>query len=276
LPVRSGRLVAAIVALLAIVIVTSFQAPRDVEARKPRIDRFLHALSQIESGGNYRARNRTSGAYGKYQIMPSNWPAWARRYLGDSGAPQSPRNQERVARSRILELFHGLGSWRRVAYWWLTGSSRTSGWSKFATHYVNNVMAVYKRTAIKAGSGTVRRYSENSSRITYGGRWTRAEHASYRGDTVRQAKRKNQVATFRFTGRQVAWNGPKGPTRGEARVYVDGRYVKTVDLYARRFDPRDRIFTKSFGRSGAHRLTIKVMGTPGHPVVAIDEFLVWD
>ena len=276
MPARSGRLVAAIVALLAIVLISSFQAPRDVEARKPRIDRFLYALSQIESGGNYHARNRTSGAYGKYQIMPSNWPSWARRYIGNADAPPSPRNQEIVARAKVVELYHDLGSWRRVAYWWLTGSARTSGWSRFATHYVNNVMAVYKRTAIKASSGKARHYSESSRRITYGGRWVRAEHGSYRGDAVRQAKRKGQVAIFRFTGSQVAWNGPKGPTRGKARVYVDGQYIRTVDLYARRFDPRDRIFTKSFGRSGVHMLTIKVMGTPGRPVVAIDEFLVWD
>jgi hypothetical protein len=26
--------------------------------------------------------------------MPSNWPAWARQYLGNEHAPQTPANQE--------------------------------------------------------------------------------------------------------------------------------------------------------------------------------------
>ena len=50
-----------------------------------------------ESGGDYAARNRLSGAYGKYQIMPSSWRAWADRYLGDPNAIPTPANQELVA-----------------------------------------------------------------------------------------------------------------------------------------------------------------------------------
>jgi hypothetical protein len=278
LPVRSGRAVAAIVALLAAVLVASFQAPVDTEAHAKGIDRFLFALGQVESGGNYRARNPTSGAYGKYQIMPANWGPWARRYVGNANARQTPRNQETVARGKVHALHHWLGSWRRVAYWWLTGSSKTSGWSAYATRYVRNVMAIYKGTRLveSKDSSNIHRFSENSKAIDYRGSWKRAEHPGYRGDTARQAKRKGQTATFRFTGSQVAWNGPKGPTRGKAKVYLDGQYVKTVDLYARHFDARNRLFTKSFADSGSHTLTIKVVGTRGRPVVSIDEFVVWD
>jgi len=59
-------------------------------------------------------------------------------------------------------------------------------------------------------------------------------------------------------------------------VYLDGQYVKTVDLYSRKFDARNRIYTKTFADAGAHTLTIKVMGTRGRPVVSIDEFVVWE
>ena len=61
----------------------------------------MYAMGQVESGGNYTARNPTSGAYGKYQIMPSNWPAWARRYLGNPSARQTPANQEIVAAGKM-------------------------------------------------------------------------------------------------------------------------------------------------------------------------------
>ena len=274
--VRRGRGRAALLALLVAILVASLQAPFGTSAHAPGIDRFLYALGQVESGGNYYARNPTSGAYGKYQIMPSNWPSWAEKYLGNADAPQSPRNQEIVARGKVHDLHHWLGKWRRVAYWWLTGSSKTSGWSDYASRYVEKVITIYKGTTIVRSTSDVRRYSENSKAISYKGTWIRAEHDAYRGDAVRQAKRKGQAATFRFTGSQVAWNGPKGPTRGKARVYIDGELVKTVDLYASRFSARNRIFTKSFAASGAHTLKIVVLGTSGRPVVAIDEFLVWD
>ena len=277
MPHRSRRRVAGIVALVAALLVTSFQAPARTNAHAPDIDRFLYALSQVESGGKYTARNKTSGAYGRYQIMPMNWKPWAKKYVGTSRVKQTPRKQEYVARGKVHGLYHWLGSWRRVAYWWLTGKSNTSGWSTFSKRYVKNVMAIYKRTKIDKLSSThgVRRYSERSSLVAYAGSWSRARHRSYRGDAVRQSKREGATATFRFTGRQVAWNAPKGPTRGKARLYIDGLYVKTVDLYARRFDPTNRIYTKAFAQSGAHALTIMVVGTRGRPVVAIDEFLVW-
>ena len=278
MPVRTSRAAAAIVALLAIVLVSSYRAPAGAEAHAKGIDRFLYALGQVESGGNYKARNPSSGAYGKYQIMPFNWGPWARKYVGNSKARQTPRNQEIVARGKVHDLHHWLGSWRRVAYWWLTGKTKTSGWSAYASRYVRNVMAIYKGTRIKTIKSTanIHRYSENSKAIHYGSKWKRAEHSGYRGDAVRQATRRGQTATFRFKGSQVAWNGPKGPTRGKAKVYLDGQYVKTVDLYASHFKARNRIFTKSFADSGSHTLTIKVNGTKGRPVVAIDEFVVWD
>src|SRR4249920_908201 len=34
--------------------------------------KFMSAISKQESGGNYNALNKMSGAMGKYQIMPSN------------------------------------------------------------------------------------------------------------------------------------------------------------------------------------------------------------
>ena len=105
----------------------------------------MGGLAQQESGGRYTARNPSSGAYGKYQIMPFNWPSWARRYLRHSTAPQTPRNQERVAAGRLTDLYRAYGAWERAAYWWLTGKKGPrSTWSRYATRYVDNVMAGYR------------------------------------------------------------------------------------------------------------------------------------
>jgi hypothetical protein len=79
------------------------------------IDAFMEAIAQVESGGYYYARNPTSGAYGKYQIMPRNWRNWSGRVLGDQKARATPENQEIVAHWRISRLYSNRGSWRRVS-----------------------------------------------------------------------------------------------------------------------------------------------------------------
>jgi len=115
--------------------------------------RFMWAMAGQESGWDYYARNASSGAFGKYQIMPFNWPVWASQYLGDSKADQTPANQERVAHGKIHDLYRWLGSWKRVAYWWLTGRTdrREKQWSSYARGYVSNIMGLRRQAPRDAG-----------------------------------------------------------------------------------------------------------------------------
>jgi hypothetical protein len=130
---------------LATIILVGIVPPAPtLAADPPGLARFKIAISRVESGGSYTARNWRTGAYGKYQIIPSSWRAWARLYLGRANAKMTPANQEIVATAKFRAMYRWLhGSWRRVAYAWLTGSSRTYGWSSFARRYVNKVMAYY-------------------------------------------------------------------------------------------------------------------------------------
>jgi hypothetical protein len=109
--------------------------------------RFMWAMAGQESGWDYFARNASSGAFGRYQIMPFNWPAWAAEYLADPRADQTPWNQERVAFGKIRDLYRWLGSWRRVAYWWLTGRTDRDDrrWSAYADGYVKDIMRLRQR-----------------------------------------------------------------------------------------------------------------------------------
>ena len=276
--VLSGRRSAVLVATLATILVLTASGSAAFAAKSPPgLSRFMSAVGRIESGGNYTARNPKSGAYGKYQIMPSNWPSWARQYLGNSKAKQTPANQEKVAAGKMTSLYRWLGSWKRVDYWWLTGSSRTSGWSSYAKRYVAKVMRYYrdaggKDTSPKAESR--RTASERSKSIAYTGTWRRAKHGGYGGDAVAYAKTAGASATFSFTGRKVTWNGPTGPTRGKAKVYLDGQYVRTVNAHRGSFDARTALFRAGWNTAGEHTLTIVVVGTKGHPMVAIDDFVV--
>ena len=85
------------------------------QTRPPGLAAFLVALGDVESGGRYTARNPLSRAYGRYQIMPSNWPVWAGRYLGNRKARPTPPNQDRVAAGRLTDLYRVYGSWDRTA-----------------------------------------------------------------------------------------------------------------------------------------------------------------
>jgi hypothetical protein len=124
------------------------------ENEPPRLAEFLWGLAGQESGWRYGVENSSSGAYGKYQIMPFNWPNWARDFIGDPHAPRSATNQEIVAAGKVSGLHRWLGGYQRVAYWWLSGLSDPdrSNWSSYARNYVSNVMSLMDR-APAGGSG---------------------------------------------------------------------------------------------------------------------------
>jgi hypothetical protein len=134
---------------------------------------FMWAMAGQESGWDYYARNPSSGAFGKYQIMPFNWPNWAALHLGDRWADQTPANQERVAYGKLRALYGWLGSWRRVAYWWLTGSTERNErrWSSYARGYVDNIMGLRKRAPRDGG---IPRVFPSAASLLARGAWRRA------------------------------------------------------------------------------------------------------
>lgn len=99
------------------------QYDRDVAATTGgggQLDAFMQAIAEQESGGSYTAHN-PGGAYGKYQIMPSNWGPWAERAGLGRNAPRTPENQEIVARHVMSEYYQRFGNWRDVAIAWFAG-----------------------------------------------------------------------------------------------------------------------------------------------------------
>jgi hypothetical protein len=283
LPDLAGRHRAVAAALLAAALLASI-LPSVATAAPPGLERFLYALGQVESHGNYTARNSTSGAYGKYQIMPSSWAAWAKLYLGSSTAPQTAANQEAVAHRKATALYNWLDSWPAVAHWWLTGSSERNParWSSFSRMYVSRIIALMGAVGTTSGGtprGTVAswidskdtRLSEKSDQIAYKQSWSTARYSGYAGDRVRYATRKGASATITFTGTGIAWIGPTGPTRGTARIFLDGKAITNVNLRRSSFTARTVLFSKAL-KAGEHTLKI-VVTSRGRPV-AIDELII--
>jgi hypothetical protein len=75
-----------------------------------------------------------------------------------------------------------------------------------------------------------------------------------------------------FTGRGVAWVTTTSPGRGAVRVYLDGRYLGTVDTSSRAARYRVVAFSRSWAEVGRHTLRLELVGTPGRPRVDIDAF----
>lgn len=277
--VSAALFVAALVASILPTAASSASAP-------PGIDRFLYALGEVESGGNYYARNPVTGAYGKYQILPSNWPGWALKYIGSSTAPQTPANQEKVARGKVTDLYNWLDTWPNVAHWWLTGSGERNQalWSSYSKTYVAKIMAIYNATTdaqlgiaptpppVGVVVVATRRIAETSADIVYSRGWAPASHEAYAGGRVLYSERDGATANYTMFARSVAWVGPVGPTRGRARIWIDGVAVGIVDTRRSTFKSRVTLFSRAWTRAGQHVLGIEVLDG-GRPV-AIDEFII--
>lgn len=120
----------------------------------------------------------------------------------------------------------------------------------------------------------VARYQESHGAFVYNGTWTSTTLSGASGGSVRYAKRKDASATFSFTGRGVAWVAPKSPSSGEAAVYIDGTYIGKVNLYSSRAVPRKIVLARSWSTTGTRKITVRPLGTAGHPRIDIDAFVV--
>lgn len=77
----------------------------------------MAALANQESG-NPAALNKDTGAQGAWQILPSNWPRWAKEAGLSPNAPKTLENQRIVASHKIAAYKAALGDWRNVAIAW--------------------------------------------------------------------------------------------------------------------------------------------------------------
>jgi hypothetical protein len=127
------------------------------------------------------------------------------------------------------------------------------------------------RVGAWAYSSTIRTSAipDGSSLLRWSGSWSRVSGSRYLGGSVHSTNGNGPSATISFSGASIAWLGPVGPTRGKARVYIDGTYVATVNLYRSSYQPRRILFARNLA-DGSHTMVIKAQGTSGHPTVAVD------
>lgn len=124
---------------------------RDMPASAPigNIDpqRLIYAITQKESGGNYKAINPHSGALGWAQVMPENIAPWSKEILGYAITPRmflrSPELQRKIVVGKVNKYlaqesakgYTGVILMRRVAALWYSGRA----------HLYNNTRTQYTK-----------------------------------------------------------------------------------------------------------------------------------
>lgn len=128
--------------------------------KKGSFESFMNAIQGQESGGSYSARNRDSGAMGKYQIMPGNIAGsggWDKEALGRNVSVSqfmgSPQIQDAVARYKLKQYYDQYGAAGAAVAWYAgpgnakkyvaangKGFSRAQGKYPSISRYANDIL----------------------------------------------------------------------------------------------------------------------------------------
>ena len=117
-------------------------------------------------------------------------------------------------------------------------------------------------------------YSESSAAMRYSGTWGTSSSTAYSGGKARLSSTRNSTVTLSFRGNRVGWYSRLAPLDGTAKVYIDGRFYKSVSLYSSTSQYRRLVFVKNWTSVGNHSIKIVVAGTAGHPKVVVDQIFV--
>jgi hypothetical protein len=107
--------------------------------------------------------------------------------------------------------------------------------------------------------------------------WRFFGHGGGAGGRVAASGEAGADAEFTFRGTGVVWNTVRGPNHGIAQIWIDGRFVRTVDTYARVREVGIAPRVTGLER-GIHSVRIVVLGesreSSSGAVVAVDGFSV--
>ena len=198
---------------------------------------------------------------GSYVPLRATWPA-----ASDTGTGVG---SYRVWMSKDGHSYTLVGAPTGLSFSVLAASGHTYRFRVYAVDRAGNSSAsVYSATTRVAA------YQESSRSVRYAGSWALSRSTLYYGGAARASSHKGAATALTFTGRSIAWTSLLAPTRGSANVYVDGRFISTVNLYSLSTSARRIVFARTWSTSGPHTIKVIVRGTAGHPRVDLDAFIV--
>ena len=152
----------------------------------PEVLLIRQAIIGQESGANFRAINRHSGALGYAQVMPENLPSWSREALGFAVSKQDflarPDLQIAIVDFKLNQYWQR--SWavsngnvavaiQRVAAWWYSGKPEkyTSTTTQFYNGHRYPSIAAYSQAVLQRYQAIwdSQNVTRNASSQDYGG-----------------------------------------------------------------------------------------------------------
>ena len=198
--------------------------------------------------------------------------------LGPGGLPGrtswSGTDPSGVAGYELQAQVNG-GAWTTVGPSPATTASFTESWTLNDTHRyrVRATDGAANTSAFKYGPTYKAIFTQDtSSTVHYSSGWTTSTPSLASGGTLHHTGTAGAWASFSFTGAGIAWVSYKGPTRGSARVYIDGAYLQTVSLYSASYVSKVVVFAKAWTSNGVHTIRIVNLATAGRPRIDLDAF----
>ncbi|HVM30870.1 MAG TPA: fibronectin type III domain-containing protein [Candidatus Limnocylindrales bacterium] len=118
---------------------------------------------------------------------------------------------------------------------------------------------------------------ERSTAVTYSAPWGEDAASVYFGGYMRFSRQSGAWAGTTVNTGAIGWVTSTGPHYGAARVFVNGTYVETVDLYSPTVRHRVLVFSKSWASAASRSIRIEVSQPPqsGRALVELDAFVFW-
>ncbi len=177
--------------------------------------------------------------------------------------------------SQTVEIRRGTGAW--VAYPVAADARTYSAWLAQGSQYTiriraTDLVANESLSATRAVTTELRQDTLAKMQWTWG--WTRRYAAGFSGGSSRSATRNGATVSTTVVASSIAIVAPRSTTRGSAVATIDGVRAGVIALNIAPAGSRRLVLVKTWGASGTHRITIRVMGTAKHPRVDIDAIVV--
>ena len=115
---------------------------------------------------------------------------------------------------------------------------------------------------------------QTSALVKRVGVWSLASALAYSGASSRYSVKAASYVTFKTANRSIALVSTKAKKSGKVKVYVDGVYVTTVDLYRSSTQNRVLVWGLNFHSYATRTIKLVVVGTSGRPRVDVDAFAI--
>jgi stage II sporulation protein D len=189
----------------------------------------------------------------------------------------------------VVDPYEGLPAWTPVDYTGLAIGQKlgvaaavtaVAGWDRAASGYVRSVSLKFSDGLTRTYSGgTFRtklglkstkfyvtplayRYDDRYWRLRYSATgWSNASDPSFFNGTAHDTGARGATARITMKGTGVALIGKKGPNGGKAAVYIDGRYIQTIDLYSPTVQYDRAIWSKLNMHNTRHSIVLKCLRT---------------